>query len=120
MFKKDFYLTHLVLEDFPKEGYKKLQVYTSTDWDYREGIYYFGINIHKHFRENDMEELENKNEIIKLPYPIEKGKYGCILVSADEKFYFSDLEEVCENENFIPSEKDLKYLFSSDYYLKEE
>ena len=80
-----FYVSHLIVNELPKEGLCKLYFYTK-----RENKYYFGTD-NNSFSEKDMKILEDKRKIIKLSNLLEIPKTGKTLwTDSDGKVYIAD------------------------------
>jgi hypothetical protein len=94
----DFYITHIVPDNLPVEGLRKLLFYTATEESLIEGMYYWGLDLKNPFSESDMQKLEMENKVIRiLPDPIKVKKGDGLWLNPDGKIFRGNLKNPYEN-----------------------
>ncbi|MBL7701092.1 MAG: hypothetical protein JNM14_02485 [Ferruginibacter sp.] len=94
-----FYITHLIPDDLPEKGMRKLLFYTTTEQGYNEGIYFWGLDIKNPFTENDLSELEKSKKVIKiLPSPIKVKRGIGLWLNSEGKVYTGNIKNYKDGE----------------------
>lgn len=89
--KETRFITHLIVDKTPEKGFQKLYFYTSTAKDYNQGKYFWGTD-NNEFNEDYIKNLENLNQIIRLPWPKEVEKNKSLWVDENGRVYYSTRE----------------------------
>ena len=83
--EKDRYITHIIPDRFPEQGFRKLSFYTR-----RGETYYFG-KLNSCYDEKDLRALEETHRIIKLPEPIKLEENTNVWVDGKGNLYSGDI-----------------------------
>lgn len=87
-----FYITHIVPDELPIKGLRKLLFYTTPDPNENHKKYYWGKSVNS-FDEAFMAKLEDKDEVLRLPTPVKvKNGFG-LWLNPEGKIVVADLKK---------------------------
>jgi hypothetical protein len=84
-----FYISHIVRDELPRVGLSMLYFYTK-----KGDKYYWGLD-NNSFSEEDMKNLEEKKQVIRLTEPLEikQGKRKGLWTDSEGNVYVADIEK---------------------------
>ena len=87
------FITHLVVDKIPEEGFIRLSFYTATPEGYNQGKYFWETD-NNVLDEDYIKNLENLEQIIRLPIPKELEDKKELWADKDGRVYYSSLQGI--------------------------
>ncbi|MGY4884671.1 MAG: hypothetical protein ACP5NZ_03800 [Nanobdellota archaeon] len=96
MSEDNYYVTHIIIPNLPKEGLDQLYYYTTKDKTLNDGKFYWGRG-NNAFDKSFIDNLLNRKEIRK----INSSKYP-LLIKEDETLWISRKGNIYKSGSFLP------------------